>query len=177
MIKKIVCFDFDGTLIHTPLPEAGRPEWEKQTGLSWGGRGWWGNPESLNLNVFQPPVNQWVYKHFLAEAKNPNAYVFLATGRLAKLQQQVLDVLDLNNIKIRDKAGEVGLDDVFCNTGGETFKFKCWLFEKIIKSNPHATEFTMYDDRHEHLRDFIHWARQQPIKVNIIDVVNKKQIF
>jgi hypothetical protein len=35
----------------------------------------------------------------------------------------------------------------------------------------------MYDDRHEHLKDFILWAKQQPIKVNIIDVVNKKQIF
>jgi hydroxymethylpyrimidine pyrophosphatase-like HAD family hydrolase len=168
MYKKLVCFDFDGTMIHTPTPEIGKPEWEKATGLSWQGRGWWGNAESLNLNVFHPPVNQWVYNHFLKETSNPDAYVFLATGRLSKLEKQVLDVLKLHDIKF---------DDVFCNTGGETFKFKCWLFEKIIKNNPGATEFTMYDDRHEHLKDFIHWAKQQPIKVNIIDVINKKQIF
>ena len=168
MIKKIACFDFDGTLIHTPTPETGKPEWEKKTGLSWQGRGWWGNPESLNLNVFHPPVNQWVYNHYLKEISNPEAYVFLATGRLAKLKKQVTDILDLHDIKF---------DDVFCNTGGDTFNFKCWLFESIIKKHPSATEFTMYDDRHEHLKEFIVWAKKQPIKVNIIDVVNKKQIF
>ena len=168
MITKLVCFDFDGTLIHTPTPEAGKPEWEKTTGLSWQGKGWWGNPESLNLKVFHPPVNQWVYNKFTQETTNPEAYVFLATGRLSKLERHVLKVLELHDIQF---------DDVFCNTGGDTFKFKCWLFESIIKKHPKATEFTMYDDRHEHLTEFVTWAKKQSIKVNIIDVVNKKQIF
>jgi hydroxymethylpyrimidine pyrophosphatase-like HAD family hydrolase len=168
MYKKLVCFDFDGTLIHTPTPELGMPEWERQTGLSWGGRGWWGNPESLNLNIFHPPVNQWVYKHFLEETSSPESYVFLATGRLFKLKNQVLDILKLHDIKFHD---------VFCNTGGETLKFKCHLFETIIKENPHATEFTIYEDRHDHIQDFIVWAKQKTIKINIIDVVNKKKII
>jgi hydroxymethylpyrimidine pyrophosphatase-like HAD family hydrolase len=168
MYTKLVSFDFDGTMIHTPTPEIGKPEWEKATGLSWQGRGWWGNPESLNLNVFYPPVNQWVYKHYVTEKSNPNAYVFIATGRLSRLEKRVLDVLKLHNLKF---------DDVYCNTGGETLKFKCYLFEKLIRENPKATELTMYDDRHEHIMEFINWAKRQPIKVNIIDVINKKQVF
>lgn len=167
MYTKITCFDFDGTLIHTPTPELGKPEWEKKTGLSWAGRGWWGNKESLNLDVFYPPVNQWVYNKYLQETSDPNNYVFLATGRLERLSKHVNAVLDLHDIKFHE---------VFCNTGGETFKFKCYLFEKIIAANPKATEFTMYDDRHEHISEFVKWAKRQPIKVNIIDVVNKKQI-
>jgi hypothetical protein len=168
MITKLVCFDFDGTLIHTPTPETGRPEWEKKTGLSWQGRGWWGNPESLNLKIFYPPVNQWVYNKYLQAKSDPEAYVFLATGRLSKLAHHVQRVLDLH---------EIEMDDVFCNTGGDTLKFKCYLFEQIIKKHPKATEFTMYDDRQEHMDEFVSWAKRQPIKVNIIDVVNKKQIL
>ena len=168
MHNRLVCFDFDGTLIHTPTPEAGKPEWEKQTGLSWQGRGWWGNPESLNLNVFHPPVNQWVFNHFIKETSDPDAYVFLATGRLHKLEKQVLDVLELHDIKF---------DDVFCNTGGETFKFKCLLFEKIIKQNPDATEFVLFDDREEHLLKFKDWAKNQPIDIKIIDVINKTTVL
>jgi hypothetical protein len=59
MVKKLVSFDFDGTLIHTPTPESGKEHWEKTTGLSWQGRGWWGNAESLNTNVFHPPLNRY----------------------------------------------------------------------------------------------------------------------
>jgi hydroxymethylpyrimidine pyrophosphatase-like HAD family hydrolase len=164
MAKRLVCFDFDGTLIHTPTPESGKPEWEKATGLSWQGRGWWGNPESLNLNVFYPPVNQWVFTHYEKEISTPDTYVFLATGRLSRLEKQVLDVLKLHDIKF---------DDVFCNTGGETFKFKCYLFEKIIKKNPDAVEFIIFDDRYEHIVKFKDWAKTQTIDVTIVDVINK----
>jgi hydroxymethylpyrimidine pyrophosphatase-like HAD family hydrolase len=168
MYNKLVCFDFDGTMIHTPTPETGKPLWEKLTGQSWPGAGWWGNAESLNLNVFQPPVNQWVYNKYLTETSTPDSYVFIATGRLIKLEKHVKDILEMHDLKFHD---------VFCNTGGETFKFKRFLFEKIIRENPKATEFTMYDDRHEHLKEFIEWGKKQPIKVNIIDVVNKKQLL
>ena len=167
-IKKIVCFDFDGTLINSPTPETGREVWEKATSQSWAGRGWWGNPESLNLNVFYPPVNQWVYKHYIDHINDPECYTFLATGRLLKLKKQVEDVLKLHNIKF---------DDIFCNSGGETYKFKTWLFQSIIKQNPQANEFIMYDDRHEHLVKFVEWAKTQPIKVSIIDVTKKEKIF
>jgi hydroxymethylpyrimidine pyrophosphatase-like HAD family hydrolase len=174
MYKKIVCFDFDGTLINTPTPELGRGEWEKQTGLSWAGRGWWGSAESLNTNVFHPPVNGWVYKYYEKYMNDPEAYVFLATGRLKKLEPQVLDVLDLHGITFKpSKDSKTG---VYCNTGGETFNFKKHLFETKMKENPSATEFIMFDDRYEHLIKFVEWSKHQPIDIKIVDVLNKTEM-
>ena len=163
MIKKLASFDFDGTLIHTPTPETGRSEWERSTGLSFQGRGWWGNAESLNTNVFYPPVNQWVYKYFLEYQSDPEAYTFIATGRLARLERQVRKVLDLHDINC----------DLFCNTGGETFNFKKYLFETKIKEFPRSEEIILFDDRHEHIEKFVEWGKTQPIKVTIVDVINK----
>jgi len=163
MIDKIISFDFDGTLIMTPTPEIGEPQWEKATGLSFQGRGWWGNPESLNTKVFYPPVNGWVYKFFDKYINDKTAYTFIATGRLARLETQVKKVLRLHDIDC----------DVYCNTGGETFNFKCRLFERLMRENPTAKELIMFDDRESHLIQFEVWAKKQSIKVTIIDVIRK----
>jgi hypothetical protein len=164
---RLVSFDFDGTLIHTPTPESGKSEWEKKTGLSWAGRGWWGNKESLNTNVFYPPVNQWVYNYYEKYLQDEENYVFIATGRLHRLENSVQKVLDLHGISC----------DLYCNTGGDTFNFKRHLFETLIKNNPNATELIMFDDRHEHLYQFVEWAKRQPITVKVIDVINKKTLI
>jgi hypothetical protein len=173
MYKRLVCFDFDGTLINTPTPELGRGEWEKATGLSWAGRGWWGNAESLNTNIFYPPVNGWVYKFYEKYINDPETYCFLATGRLARLERQVLDVLELHGITFTPS--EDSATGVFCNTGGETFNFKTRLFESKIRQFPKAEEFIMFDDRHEHLVKFEDWAENQTIPVTIVDVINKSE--
>jgi hypothetical protein len=166
MFKKLISFDFDGTLIHTPVPETGKPEWERKTGLSWAGRGWWGQKDSLNTNIFYIPVNQWVYNQYEKYKSDDDNYVFVATGRLKRLEPQVQKILSLNDIDC----------DLYCNTGGDTFDFKCNLFKSLMKSNPKADELIMFDDRQEHLKEFVTWAKRQPIKVTIIDVVNKKTI-
>jgi len=165
---RLVSFDFDATLIHTPNFEDGKDIWEKATGMKWPGRGWWGNRESLNTEIFYFPVNEWVYRKYLEVIDSPDNYVFLATGRLDRLRDSVLKILSTHDIVF---------DDVFCNTGGETLNFKKRLFEGIIKDNPKAEEFVMYDDRHDHLSQFVEWGKLQPIKVTIFDVKNKKQIL
>ena len=43
-----------------------------------------------------------------------------------------------------------------------------------MRSNQKANELIMFDDRHEHLYKFVEWGKLQPIKVTIIDVINKK---
>lgn len=172
--NKIVCFDFDGTLINTPQPTTGKMEWEKSTGMSWLGRGWWGNPESLNLDVFYPPVNGWVYKFYEKYMKDPSAYVFMATGRLQRLRQKVLDVLKLHNITF--KPSHDNTEGVYCNTGGDTFNFKRRLYERKIRENPNAEEFIIFDDRHDQLVRFAEWAKTQPMKITIIDILNKKEM-
>ena len=177
MSKKLFSFDFDSTLIMTPLEEEGKLQWESVTGKKWQWRGWWANPESLNLDIFKPITNDWVLQQFTEASRNENDYLFVATGRINKLYNFVKAVLTYNEITQRKEKKLFGYDDLFCNTGGDTFTFKCNLFEKIISENPDADEFIMYDDREEHLEKFCEWAKKQSIKIKIYNVNLKKQIF
>jgi hypothetical protein len=161
--KKIICFDFDDTLCHTPLPEDGKVIWKEKTGFEWPHRGWWSKPESLDVDVFDIPVNKWVYEKYLDAISEDSAYIILATGRIEPLRKEVEKVLIKNNLSF---------DDVFLNFGGDTFTFKTRLFENMIKKYQ-PEEFIIYDDREEHLPKFYEWAKQQPCKVTVVDVVKK----
>lgn len=171
--KKIIAFDFDKTLIHTMEPEEGRKKWLMEKCENFPHPvGWWSKPESMDINIFYPTINDWTYKHYLNAISDEDNYVFLATGRMDKLKNEVQAILDFHDFKFHD---------VFCNCGGETFRFKTRLFESIMRKNPKADEFILYDDRHEHLINFVHWAKDMEdkfkMKITIIDVVNKKQLI
>lgn len=166
MIKKIVVFDFDGTLFHTPLPEEGKKIWKDRTGSEFPYTGWWSKKETLDLNIFHIPLNGFVYKEYKQFLNDDNTLIVLATGRLQKLKNEVEKVLSHNNLSF---------DIVACNTGGDTYRFKTKLFEDLInKYNP--SELIMYDDRHEHLTQFEVWARFQPCQISIIDVMKFNKI-
>ena len=165
--KRLICFDFDDTLFHTPLPEIGKEVWKEKTGTEWPHRGWWGKPESINDEIFDIPKNEWTYQKYLEAVADPDAYVILATGRLDKvpgMRDNVEKILRDNNIEF---------DEVHLNWGSDTFIFKCNLLERTIKKLG-VDELKFYDDRVEHLPKFIEWAKEQNgIKSEIVDVVNK----
>jgi hypothetical protein len=163
--KKLVCFDFDGTLCNTPEPEIGKEIWFKKTGTNWPHRGWWGKAESLDLDIFDIPVNDWVYSEYLKSVSDSQNHVILATGRLEPLREEVQKILHSHNLSF---------DGVYLNPGADTFKFKCRLFEKMI-SELEVEEFTMYDDRVSHLVNFQEWAKTQRIPVTIVDINTKKK--
>ena len=164
--KRLICFDFDDTLFHTPLPEEGKIIWKEKTGTEWPHRGWWGKPESIDDAIFDIPKNEWTYKKYLEAVADPDAYVILATGRLAKvpgMRDKVDKLLRDNNIEF---------DEVHLNWGGDTFIFKCHLLEQTI-AKLGVPELIFYDDRAEHLPKFVEWAKSQDINSMIVDVVNK----
>lgn len=173
-MKKLVSFDFDGTLFFTPEEEMGKSIFKNITGLDWPYRGWWGRKESLDLRIFSIPINQYVYNNYLKHREDPDTYVFLATGRLASkkvdLTKNVMRVLEQYDLT----DGENGFHEIHLNPGMDTFAFKVRLFESLIKKHQ-PDEFIMYDDRRGHLINFETWAQTQKCKVTIIDVVNKKQ--
>jgi hypothetical protein len=71
----------------------------------------------------------------------------------------------------------LAFDAIYLNTGGDTFNFKCRLFERLIRKLG-VSEFTMYDDRYEHLVEFEKWAKTIDCRITIIDVKNKtKKVF
>lgn len=163
--KKLVSFDFDRTLCNTPLPENGKITWKEKTGKDWPYVGWWSRSESIDLEVFDIHVNTWVYEKYLESTSYPNAYVILATGRLAKapkMLESIEKILNRNNLSF---------DEIHLNWGGDTFHFKKTLFEKLI-SKFQPEEFIMYDDRELHLIEFKEWAKTMSCDVTIIDVIN-----
>lgn len=164
-MKKIVSFDFDGTMCHTPGPEDGKKIWQKKTGTVFPYPGWWSKKETLDQDIFYIPVNPFVYKKYLEAVAEDDTMVILVTGRLFKLQKEVEKVLKSHNLEF---------DLVACNTGGETYHFKTKLFENLI--NKYKPEiFVMYDDRHDHLVQFEKWAKSQPCRIEIIDVMKSNK--
>lgn len=166
--KKLISFDFDKTLFFTPEPELSKDIFLEKTGNQWPHRGWWGKPETIDLDIFEIPINEWVHEFFLNHSNNEEDFVILATGRLNKvdgMRDNINKILEKNNIEF---------DEVHLNWGGDTLKFKIKLFEQKIKSLG-VEEFVMFDDRESHLIEFEEWAKEQNIKVTIVDVVNKTQ--
>lgn len=164
--KRLISFDFDDTLCLTPNPEEGKLIWKEKTGQDWPYGGWWGKSESIDTDIFDIQVNPWVYSEYLKASSDPENYIILATGRLKKapgMLENVNRILNSHNLSF---------DEVHLNWGGDTFTFKTTLFSQLIEKLG-VNEFTMYDDREEHLVRFNEWASEQPISVKVVDVVKK----
>lgn len=167
-IKKLICFDFDDTICHTIKEKDGKLIWKEKTGKDWPHNGWWSKAESLDIDVFDTKVNPYVYDEYLKAISDPDNYVIMATGRLERLREPVQAILDNLGLEF---------DNVYLNTGGDTYLYKTRLFENLIRKM-RPDEFVMYDDRYEHLVKFEHWAKTIDCRVTIIDVVNKtRKVF
>lgn len=187
MSKTLYSFDFDDTLCHTMLPQPGEEIWFQKTGTKWPYRGWWSKPETLDLDIFDTPKNEWTYLEYLNARQDDDATIIMATGRLQKvpgMRENVVKILNKHNLSFDevwtvDSSDELqktnGKDGIYLNWGGDTFTFKTTLFEKLIKIT-NCEHFVMYDDREEHLSRFEDWAQSQDCIVTIVDVVNKKSI-
>lgn len=161
--NKLICFDFDDTLCNTMKEVEGKIIWKEKTGTDWAHVGWWSKSESLDMNIFETKVNDYVHKEYLDAIGFEDNHVILATGRLEKLRQPVELILNSLDLKFKN---------VYLNRGGDTFNFKKNLFEKLINELK-PNEFIMYDDRREHLDKFEEWASTFGCKITIIDVINK----
>ena len=166
MYQILYSFDFDDTLIHTMLPDPGMQIWQEKTGTLWPYRGWWSKPETIDMSIFETPKNEWVYKKYLEAKSDPSGYVIMATGRLDTVKGMREGVN-----KILQHYG-MEFDEIHLNWGGDTFKFKTTLFEKLINKT-RCRHFVMYDDRADHLPHFEEWASRQICAVTVVDVVNK----
>ncbi len=166
MYQTLYSFDFDDTLIHTMLPDPGMSIWEEKTKTIWPYNGWWSKVETLDMSIFDTPKNEWTYKKYLDAKSDPTGYMILATGRLdtvTGMKEAVIKILNHYGFEF---------DEVHLNWGGDTFKFKTKLFERLI-TKTNCRHFVMYDDRAGHLPLFEEWAKNQVCQVTIVDVVNK----
>lgn len=141
-------YDFDGTLVDSPLPEDGKEIWKKKTGGDWVG-GWFSEPDSLNLEVFDIPIISSVISDYKKSKANPQTLRIMLTGRIPALSKYVERVLSHYGLTF---------DDYLYNTGGETGDNKMNHIEMILRYNPGIRNLTMWDDRDEHIPRFQEWG-------------------
>lgn len=164
--KRLIVFDFDGTLVFSPEEEEGRKLWKRSTGFDFPYVGWWSKAETLDMSVFHVPINQWVYQKYLEAVADEDAYVILATGRLEKvanMRKNLEKILNFHNLSF---------DGVYLNNMGDTFRFKRALFEDL-SAELGVDEIIIYDDRQDHLVKFWEWAEKQSVNVKVVDSVHK----
>lgn len=150
--KKLSVFDFDGTLVNSPLPEEGKKEYKEKTGEDWPHAGWWGQPLSLDSEIFDINIIPSVIRAYLKEINDSNTMVVMVTGRINKLSGLVKKILDDNGLKFHE---------YHFNNGGSTESAKKKTFDKILSENPSITEMEVWDDRLEHIPVFQAWGDEK----------------
>lgn len=156
-IKSLCIMDFDGTLINSFSPEEGRPMWEKFYNKKLNFSGWWGRPESLDLNVFDIKPFSSVLKQLKEEQAKSDSYIVILTSRMEKLRPQVEDVLKTNNIVV----------DKLDMRKAEHDKGKKVL--RYVEQFPELQEINVYEDRDTDITSYNAIKNQLPkgIKFNI----------
>lgn len=180
-IKRIVIFDFDDTLVFTPTPEEGIPNYEKATGKPWyikdketaelhgyppGFRrtGWWSRPETLQPPIFEPhpdKLNPEVAKAFQSFRDDAQTYVVVMTGRLASAEKRVREILAQYGIHADEyflKGQKQLLQDPNYPRTRDTFQYKEYvILTKLMNQGVQTVE--IFDDREEHMPRFVELGR------------------
>ena len=150
MIKRLVAFDLDSTLIDSPMPDDGKKVWKSIKGKDYEHIGWWGRPESLDLNVFDIKPFPSVLNQLKDEQSKPNTYVIILTSRMEKLRPEVEAVLKANNIKV-DKV------DMKRAEGDKGVKVM-----RYIKQMPDLKVVNVYEDRDTDIEAYERIRSQMP---------------
>lgn len=160
---RLAVFDFDDTLVLTPTKE----DYQKRTGTIWKG-GWWGNPKTLEHPVFDDNdaaiINPQVAKTFQQFRQDPNTYVVVMTGRIAKFENRVKEILAKYNIHpdefyFKDQKN-LTIDPTYkqhmAQNKNDTFNYKEFvIINRLIKTYPDVQSVEIFDDRTEHIPRFV----------------------
>ena len=180
-IEHISFYDFDDTLFYTPKPDLDKngrkispltsKEYKKSTGENYPHRGWWGRKETLDMDIFNIPPNMYVKGEYLKDIKDDNRLVIMMTGRIQKLSDSVISILDSHNMKF---------DKYYFNTTGDTLSYKLDTLEKYVKNTKSLKSIKIYDDRDAHIPVFELWAdlmqKESNVEIEVIHIKGEKRI-
>jgi hypothetical protein len=149
-------FDFDGTLMDSPMPEPGKAKYKELTGKDWPHRGWWGQTDSLEPFEVKPiEGTKDLYNQY---SVIPNAINVLMTNRLAKFEPIVKD--KLSGLYIFDYYD-------FKNDNRE----KPDRIREILKNNPSIDTINIFDDMDEQIERFNRFKEDNPrLEINIFQI-------
>ena len=163
-INKVYIIDFDDTLFFTPHEEEGKQRYEEVTGEEYPHIGWWSRGESLDMDIYDIPVNQSILQKFRECESDAECKTVLCTGRTdfkEEIKEAVRKVLRKNNINF---------DEEYF-TRGRTLDYKLKIFDKMFEENPNA-EIKIFDDRDDHIPSFRSWAKNKE-QVEVIHVKDR----
>jgi hypothetical protein len=149
-ITKIRIFDFDGTLVDTPLQPDGMKVYKQKTGKEWPHKGWWSKKETLDMEIFEIPFIDSVKTAYDECEKDDNTLKVMLTGRLPFLKKHVEEILASHGFVF---------DEYHYNNGGKTEDSKMKTMEDLLKKYPSTERIELFDDRLEHIpifHDFLH---------------------
>lgn len=155
-ITKLSIFDFDGTLIETPLPDVGKILYQEKTGKVWPHEGWWGRRESLDMAIFDMKVIPSVKASYHEEKAKDETLMVMLTGRIKNhkidLTPEVKAILDSHGFEF---------DEYLLNRGGSTDSAKIKSMEKLLEQHKDIDFIELWDDRLEHIPIFEAWGAKQ----------------
>lgn len=150
MYTKLSVFDFDGTLVDTPVPsQENKDKWAEYHGKEWPFIGWWGRKESLDMDVWDMPLIPDTIRDYKKEKSNKDTMVIMLTGRLAKQKPDVMPIINKYGLEF---------DEYLFKRGGETSDDKIQQLNHILSKYPTITSVEMWDDRDEHIPKFEAWG-------------------
>lgn len=149
-------FDFDGTLMNSPLPEEGKVKYKELTGQEWPHRGWWGQIDSLKPFDVKPiESTKDLYNEYTVL---PNSVNVLMTNRLAKFEPVVKE--KLSGLYIFDYYD-------FKNDNRE----KPDRIKDILKNNPSIEIINIFDDMDDQIERFNRFKEENPeLEINVHQV-------
>ena len=158
---KLYVFDFDATLVNTPLPEKGRRTWKEKHGFPFPSKsadeveqnkkitGWWGRKESLDMETFDMPLIPEVKSAYDKVEDESDVMKVMLTGRRGNLANEVKAILDKNGLKF---------DAYLFNDKSDTLTAKITHLNKLLSDNPDIKGVVLHDDRDEHIDTFQAWG-------------------
>lgn len=162
-VKKLYVFDFDGTLVKTPLPEDGIPEWRAFYQKQYPHQGWWSKPESLDIQVFNNlDIVQETIRRYKEIKNEPNSIKILLTSRISKLEYAVKRILEQKKLFF---------DRYIFKDGKEEKKDK---LNSLLEEYPNINYVEIWDDRDKEINRFQEWKKTKHITV-VIHQINSLQ--
>jgi hypothetical protein len=157
--RRVVIYDFDGTLFYSPDRETGERRYFEATGRKFGFEGWWGREESLIPPIVpdRPSEEWWVANTIAAyrrDASDENTEVVLMTGRPFKHSPRVIELCEQNGLKFhshyfRGQPGQQGRDTLEVKSN--------FIKQDIMHRNLAILE--IWEDRPEHVSSFVKLAQ------------------
>jgi len=149
-------FDFDGTLMDSPMPNPGKEKYKEITGNDWPHKGWWGRIDSLKPFDIKPiEKTVQLYNEY---SVIPNSVNVLMTNRLAKFESVVKE--KLTGLYIFDYYD-------FKNDNRE----KPERIKEILKNNPTIDTINIFDDMDEQIERFNRFKDENPnLEINIFHI-------